>query len=352
MNSLQIILPYFAMVTMLMAADDFGGALEHYSRESNPGPLPGSQSVFLTGKVVLSDGSALPDHALIVLVCTHASYPQGYTNSKGQFGFVAGQIPDVSMVSGLTNCDLEASLPGFRSDSISLAGHRYLDDPDLGSIVLHPLVAVEGLTVSAISALAPKEAHKAYESGMEDEKKLRNTDAQRHFEKAVSIYPKYASAWLELGRLSELASNDDAARKAYSQAVSADPKFLKAYERLYALGVKKEDWEEVAEATGHLLRLNPYQFPAAYYYNAVANLKLHRLDAAEKSGRQAAELDNKSRTPQADYVLGMIFIQERNFVDAAKYLRTFLNEAPEAPNAAMVRKQLVEVEKLAQGLPR
>src|ERR1019366_589984 len=204
MNILQIVPPYLAMATMLMAVDDFGGALEHYSRESNPGPLPGSQSVFLAGKVVLSDGSAPPDHALVVLVCAQASYPQGYTNSKGHFGFVASQIPDVSMASGLMNCEIQASLSGFPSDSISLTGHHYLDDPDLGSIVLHPLVAAEGFTVSAISASAPKEAHKAYESGMEDEKKLRNTDAERHFEKAVSIYPKYASAWFELGRLFEL----------------------------------------------------------------------------------------------------------------------------------------------------
>src|SRR5205814_1216247 len=68
--------------------------------------------------------------------------------------------------SQLMTCDLRASLPGFRSDLISLAARRYMDNPDVGTIVLHRLANVEGLTISATSALAPKDARKAYEKGL------------------------------------------------------------------------------------------------------------------------------------------------------------------------------------------
>ncbi len=155
-----------------------------------------------------------------------------------------------------------------------------------------------------------------------------------------------ATAWFALGRLSELAGHEDDARKAYAQAIDADPKYLNPYERLYSLGVKEENWQEVADATAHLLRLNPFQFPSAYYYNAAANVKLHQWDAAERSARQAVGLEGKDRTPQADYLLGVILVQKKNFGEAVRYLHTFLDEAPEAPNAEMVRRQLVAVERL------
>jgi tetratricopeptide (TPR) repeat protein len=358
MNTFKTILLYLAMVTVLMGEDDIGGLVSHYSREMTPGLPADSNSIFLSGKVVLNDGAVPPDHVLILLVCARATYAEGYTNSKGHFGFIAGQIPDRSaerapmglegsMASDVSNCEIEASLAGFRSESLSLAGHHSMDNPDLGRIVLHPLANAEGYTISASSARAPKDAHKAFDKGMEEAKKLRNADAQREFQKAVDIYPKYASAWFELGRLSELAGRDDDARKDYAQAINADAKYLNPYERLYALGVKAEDWQEVAHASSQLLRLNPLKFPDAYYYNAVANVKLHRLDAAEQSARRAVQLEAKIRTPQADYVLGMILIQKRNFVEAAQYLHAFLNEAPGAPNAEMVRKQLADVDKFA-----
>ena len=60
---------------------------------------------------------------------------------------------------------------GYRSDVISLAGRRNLDDPNVGTIMLHSMVHFEGLTTSATSALAPKEARKAFEKGLDAKKK-------------------------------------------------------------------------------------------------------------------------------------------------------------------------------------
>ena len=36
----------------------------------------------------------------------------------------------------MINCDLRFSLPGFRTESFSLADSRYLDNPDIGTIIL------------------------------------------------------------------------------------------------------------------------------------------------------------------------------------------------------------------------
>src|SRR5437667_9465767 len=70
---------------------------------------------------------------------------------------------------------------------------------DLGMIAMHMLGEVQGFTVSATSAQAPNGARKAFEKGRDQQKKQKWDDAQRSFEKAVEIYPKYGVAWYELG---------------------------------------------------------------------------------------------------------------------------------------------------------
>ena len=86
-------------------------------------------------------------------------------------------------------CDLRAELPGFKSDSVPLSNIHYMDNPDVATIIRHRLGKVDGLTVSVISSLAPKEARKAYEKGVAAATKHNWEDAQKDFEKAVELIP-------------------------------------------------------------------------------------------------------------------------------------------------------------------
>jgi len=100
-------------------------------------------------------------------------------------------------------CEIRASLAGFRSDSVNLAGRRMLDNPEVGTIVLHRLANVEGTTISATTLQAPKDARKAYEKALDASRKGKIEDAQKNLEKAVNIYPQFAAAWSELGAIHE-----------------------------------------------------------------------------------------------------------------------------------------------------
>jgi len=333
--------------------------------------------MLLTGKVVLNDGNVPSEPVRIERVCNDRSggrpHPEGFTDLKGRFSITLGQEQDImadasetqsrgqmpgnNPLTGISqaelmNCELRAVLPGFRSDSISLATRRYLDNPDVGTIVLHRMANVEGLTVSATSALAPKDARKAYEKGLEDARKSKPDDAQKQFEKAVAEYPKYASAWFQLGVLDEQRGQPEEARKAYMQSIAADSNYINPYERLYLLDAKQEKWKDVAATSDRVLHLNPYDFPGAFYFNAVANFELGNLDAAEKSGREAVKLDKTNQNPRTNYVLGIILAKKGEFAPAAECLRAYLQAAPAAKDADTVRQQIAELEKSAGGHPQ
>jgi len=244
-------------------------------------------------------------------------------------------------------CELRASLPGFRSSAIDLSDQRYLDNPDVGIIVLERLKNVEGLTISATSALAPKDAQKAFNKGVEAAKKGNPDEAQRDFQKAVEIYPKYAYAWYELGRVYEQRDHFDDARHAYTQAIVADSKYVTPYERMYMMAVHDTKWDEVARITDQVLHLNPYDFPGAYYFNAVAKMYLGDLESAEKSAREAVKID-AGRNPRAGYILGLVLARKGEFVAATEYLSAYLKTLPEGKDADVVRKQLADAQQRAQ----
>jgi Flp pilus assembly protein TadD len=240
-------------------------------------------------------------------------------------------------------CDLRAQLAGYRSDLISLAGRRNLDDPNIGTINLHSLGKYEGLTTSATSALAPKDARKAFEKGVEAAKKSKFDEAQAAFLKATELYPRYASAWYELGMVYEKRTQVAEARDAYAKSMAADSRFVNPYERLYLLAFDEKKWEEVAQISNQVMHLNPYDFPGSLYYNAIANSQLMRLDIAEKSAREAVQL-SATQNPKVYYILGVILAKKQDYKGASESLRTYL-KSDVVTDRDKVAKLLADCEK-------
>ncbi|HWR52572.1 MAG TPA: tetratricopeptide repeat protein [Bryobacteraceae bacterium] len=339
--------------------------------------------VFLSGKVMLDDGTAPAEPVVLERVCNGIARPEGFTDSKGRFSFELGRnsamMADASvgsardpfgdpnmgfgggrMSSGrggalggsdprLLGCELRAALAGFRSDVVNLSQRRSLDNPDVGTIILHRIGNVEGTTISATSLSAPKEARKAYEKGIDAMRKSKWENAQKQFEKAVAEHPNYAAAWYELGVAHQQQQRPEEARKAFAQALDADPKYVKPYLNLALLASSEKKWDEVAKNTDTLIRLNPIDFPQAYVWNSIANLNLHNPDAAEKSAREALKIT--PGVPKLRHILGLALANKGDYAGAAQEVSAYVQAAPQASDVELARKQLVEIQQRA-GAPQ
>jgi tetratricopeptide (TPR) repeat protein len=346
-----------------------------------------NRNLFLSGKVQMDDGTRPPEPVVIERVCNGQARAEGYTDSKGRFSFQLGRnlavtqdasVEDTSIRSldqnldqntvgrqtavgssqapvsssrgtppDLMGCELRASLPGFRSDVVNLNGRRIFDNPDVGTIIMHRLANVEGTTISTTTLQAPKDARKAYDKAREALTKGKIADAQKDFEKAVSLYPQFAAAWYDLGVIHEKGNELAEARKCYSQALTADPKLITPYMSLAQLSAREKNWQDVAETTTRAIKLDPVDLPEAYYLNAAANYNLGKFDEAEASAREAQKLDNAHRFPQAVHILGLALYQKKDYAGAMEQMRNYLNVAPEAADAGQVKMQLAEIENLS-----
>ena len=231
---------------------------------------------------------------------------------------------------------------------MQLSNRNPLDNPDVGTIILKRLGNREGNIFSVTNALAPKDAKKALEKSRELAKKGKLDDAQKELTKAVELYPKYSSAWYEMGRILEEKGNKEEARKSYEQSIAADPKYVQPYPKLMMLAVGEQKWEEAANISAQLLKLNPFDYPQGYYYNAIANFQIKKFDEAEKSAKVLYEQDPK-RFSRAGYIWGLVLARKDDFPTASLRLKKYLEDTPNAPDQDLVKKQLAEIDKMASG---
>jgi tetratricopeptide (TPR) repeat protein len=323
---------------------------------------------------MFDDGRQPSSDVRIERVCGGIPRLESHTDSKGRFSFQVGQNlmvdtdaadPSVGGQNGryngqyasapggfgtgnrtdpLWNCELRASYPGYRSDVVELATRRSLDDPDVGTIVLHHLANVQGSTLSLTTALAPKHAQKEYEKGLQALQKDKLDDAAKHLLAATDEYPKYAIAWFALGQVQQKQGKKDEARKSYQAAINADGKYVSPYNQLALLAANEGKWQETESYSKQVIQLNPVEFPDAFWVNAIANYNLKKPDEAEKSAKEVVKLDTAHRYPEAEGLLGEILLNKGNYPEAATHLRTYLTLAPNSKNADQVKQVLAKID--------
>jgi tetratricopeptide (TPR) repeat protein len=322
--------------------------------------------IYLSGKVVVDDGSVLTDSASIQTICKGQKRTETHTDSHGNFSFQFGGRSSTSTDVGFDSetsttairpgsadrrdprdCQLQAAIPGFSSNVVELAGRiSGSDNGDIGRVVLHRLVNVEGSTISVTTAQAPGSARKAFEKGQQQQKQSKWDDAQKSFEKAVAIYPTFSVAWFELGRVQLQKNDSSAARRSFQQSVATDSQYVNPLLGLTQLAMHEHSWQEVAEVSDKLLALNSISFPEVWFSNCLANYFLQSFTTAEKSARRGLQVDVGHRVPKLEYMLGLVLLKKPDYSDAAQHMRTFLSLAVSPAEVADAQKQLDDIARL------
>jgi tetratricopeptide (TPR) repeat protein len=333
---------------------------------TNPQPTT-TQPLFIAGKVLVEGEGTPTEPVIIERVCNGVARRQGYTDAKGTFQFQLDQnvgFQDASEnMTGIfeTNtptssqsmeamrlkyqgCEIRAVLSGFLSSAAPLRLQGSTWQYDLGTIFLKRMEGVTGTTISATSYAAPGEARHAFEKGRKafDARKL--PDAEKELSKAVRIYPGFAAAWSLLGDIHQQQKRLDQATSEYMQALAADPHFVNPNFGLALIAVQDKRWQDAVQLTDQVTKMNAAAFPSAFFYNAVANYNLARVEPAIESARKFKALDTEHRHPDVCLLLGQIFIHKQDYASAAQEMRDYLALAPNASNAEEARQTLKRLE--------
>jgi tetratricopeptide (TPR) repeat protein len=317
-----------------------------------------------TARIALEDGTPLTGTPEVIPLLNRQNVPAcftprtdspdvGATNGRLEV-FGNGTVQYVVRGTADPFCMGTACLDGRAGDScpvrIRLAGYRTTDATlrQDAVIVLKRIGDNEGTSVSITTLNAPKEARKAYESGVAAMSHQKWEAAQKGFERAVAVYPQYAQAWSDLGESLAQDLKPQEARAACEHALEADPKYLKPYVQLARLALSEGRIEDAGRITTRALAMNPVEFPGLYYYDAVVDLRLKRLDDAEKSARRAVDLDSNHEVPLAESLLGTLLAAKGDRSGAIEHYRKYLAVSPDATDAPTVKRRIAELEAAPQ----
>jgi tetratricopeptide (TPR) repeat protein len=210
--------------------------------------------------------------------------------------------------------------------------------------LLPPLTLMSSPAVAVEQLQRAGRARSEYQQGCAALRRKKSAETEKHFRKALREYPKYATAWVTLGQVLATQQKTDQARNACFQGSIVDPTYVPAYLCLADIAARAHAWDEVLKLSGRALELDPSANAVAYEYHAAANLNLRNLDAAEKSGLRAVEIDRDHREPRVHFVLAQIYEAKGDSASEAVHLREYLKYCENVADAAKVEQYLANLE--------
>lgn len=348
------------------------------SRSTPSTRIPGAadastRPVFVSGKVMLQGGGALPEPVPIERVCNGTVRREGYADTKGQFEFQLGLnlifqdasendsriAPTSQSRSGnslksldLNGCELRAVLAGYQSSMVSL---RTMGGDtgqyEVGTIFLKRIGNAPGTTISVTSMAAPKEAMRALEKAQKI-KAEKPAEAEKELTKAVKIYPQFAAAWTLLGDIHREHNDFNTARTDYAQAIAADPQFVNPSYGLAMMASQEKKWDDAIRLTEQVIKLNSAAYPLAYFLNAAANYNSQKFEPAEENAKKFKALDTLHSHPEVCLLLSYLYSGRQDYAAAAREIREYLTLAPSSPEAESLKNDARRFEDLSVSAKR
>jgi cytochrome c-type biogenesis protein CcmH/NrfG len=215
------------------------------------------------------------------------------------------------------------------------------------SCLLPPLTSLRSPVVAATALAVPPKAKNEYSEACAALKDKKTETAEKHLRVAVQVYPNYSVAWVTLGQMLAAENHTEAARNACAQGSTVDPKYLPAYLCLAEIAAREKAWGDVLLLSSRALDLDPSTTAISYEYNAAANLRTNKLDAAEKSALRALSIDKDNTDPRAHFLLAQIYEAKGDRTNEIVQLREYLKFAKDPDDVAAAKQYLSQVEQSA-----
>jgi tetratricopeptide (TPR) repeat protein len=196
-------------------------------------------------------------------------------------------------------------------------------------------------TVTATVLSIPDRAMREYDEAQRCLSRSEPGCASAHLQQAIEIAPQFAAAWNQLGTMAYQTQRYSDAENNFRKALDADPE---AFEPMVNLGGVLLNLARPREALEYNLRAIGRR-----PNNALANsqlgltyLDLNDLERAEKYLKIAVRLD-PAHFSHPQLPLASIYLTRGDKASAIRVLRSFLEQHPDAPEAAGVRQQITEL---------
>jgi Tfp pilus assembly protein PilF len=201
-------------------------------------------------------------------------------------------------------------------------------------------------TISTSELNAPDKARSEFRKGNDEIAHQQWKKAVSHLQKAIDVYPQYASAYNSLGVAYIKIGDAAGARQAFEQAVKLNEHTGMAYLNLARMSLMARNYPETIRLSGRALALNPNEAEALVMM-ANSELAIGQYDSAVLHARKVHELPHQ-HLALAHVIAATALEGQHKPAEAAAEYELFLREDPNSPRAPGVRQALMRVSAQAQ----
>jgi len=194
---------------------------------------------------------------------------------------------------------------------------------------------------SAAELRVPADAKKAFHKGMEAWEHNDFPKAAEQFEKAVSLYPEYDTAFNNLGVMYYQMNQAEKARAAFERSVALNDRNADADRNLARILIHDGNFSRAEELLKKSLAIEPLN-PVTLTLMCVAEVQTGDDDGALNTAHKVHQLPHEGYAV-VHYVAGQALERKGQPEGAYAEYQTYLRESPNGAEAAQVRNALTRL---------
>ncbi len=196
-----------------------------------------------------------------------------------------------------------------------------------------------GGTVAVADLNVPDAAAKEFKKANELMEKNDLVEARKHFDKAIKIYPSYASAYFGEGVLEYKSGDKQKAREDFEKTLTLNDHFVLAYFNLATMAMKENDYKRADELLNKANTADPVN-PQGLLLTAQVDLLLKNYDGAVECARRLHTMQQHQAFAIVHYIAARAYLYKQKLDEAAAEYKHFLEEAPTDSRVPKVREEL------------
>ncbi len=292
--------------------------------------------------VVLANDRSAGPYLLVLLMAGSSDAVVGtsYTNDMGKVDFVGIPIGDYHVrVSGdgIQTIDSET----FEVDNRRGTQAQYVTVNKIEDSAAKP-VSAHSTMISAVDLNVPPKARKELDKANEAMATQEWKKSLEHLNKAIALYPQYATAYNNLSvlyaRMNDIPHEEEALKK----ALSLDDHFAPTLVNYGKLCLRQKNFPQAETLLEKAVSVEPNNTESLMLLANAQYMNRH-FDAAIVSARQAHSA-SKEHPSFAHYIAARAYQQGNRQQEALAEFQLFLKEEPQGPRADHVRGDIAKIQ--------
>lgn len=297
------------------------------------------KTVDVTIKVVYQNQRSAPLNCRVqILTSSGGTFAEAFTDTQGDARFA---LPGGTYRLRLTGAEIEETSPVSAFNIYPQENtHTEIVYVNAKADAANPADA-DAPTVSAAFLKVPEKGRDEYLKGAEAMQKNQVAEAEKHFRKAVEIYPNFADALNSLGVISMQQGKPAEGRELFEKALAADPNFAPTYLNLAKISSGVRDFQKSEDLLNKAVTLNPRSSETLSML-AYIQLSLHQYPEAVATAQRVHLLSHKDFAA-VHFVAGRALEAQGQPEQALEEYNTFLQESPTGLSADEARKAVARL---------